>query len=63
MARKATIKRKTGETDIELTLDIDGSGNVEIETGVGFLDHMLTVSARRFIRRLAISRESPVMVQ
>ncbi|HCS51383.1 imidazoleglycerol-phosphate dehydratase HisB [Rubinisphaera sp.] len=46
MARKATIKRKTGETEIELAFEIDGSGNVEIETGVGFLDHMLTLFAK-----------------
>ncbi len=39
--RTATIKRKTKETDIELTLDLDGSGKVQAATGVGFLDHML----------------------
>ena len=39
--RKATIKRKTKETDIELTLDLDGTGRTRIATGVGFLDHML----------------------
>ena len=54
MARKATIKRKTGETDIELTLDIDGSGNVEIETGVGFLDHMLTLFAKHGLFDLSV---------
>ena len=41
--RKAEIKRKTAETDIELILDLDGSGKAEIDTGVGFLDHMLTL--------------------
>jgi imidazoleglycerol-phosphate dehydratase len=40
--RKATIYRQTRETDIQLTLDLDGTGQYEIETGVGFLDHMLT---------------------
>ncbi|MGB2820496.1 MAG: imidazoleglycerol-phosphate dehydratase HisB [Phycisphaerae bacterium] len=39
--RAATIKRKTKETRIELTLDLDGSGEVSAETGIGFLDHML----------------------
>jgi imidazoleglycerol-phosphate dehydratase len=45
MARTATITRKTGETDIHLTLNIDGSGKAQIATGIGFLDHMLTLFA------------------
>ena len=44
--REATIVRKTAETDIRLTLDLDGSGKSEIESGLGFLDHMLTLFAR-----------------
>jgi len=39
--RKATIRRETKETKIDLTLDLDGSGRVEAATGIGFLDHML----------------------
>lgn len=46
MARTASIKRKTAETDIELSLDLDGTGQVDVETGVGFFDHMLTLLAR-----------------
>ncbi len=46
MSRTAGIKRKTAETDIELKLDLDGSGTSDISTGVGFLDHMLTLFAR-----------------
>lgn len=42
MTRNTTLKRQTSETDIQLTLDLDGSGQHNIETGVGFLDHMLT---------------------
>lgn len=44
--RKATCKRMTAETEISLSLDLDGQGRSEIETGVGFLDHMLTLFAR-----------------
>ena len=44
--RKAELKRTTAETDIALTLDLDGSGKSEIDSGCGFLDHMLTLFAR-----------------
>jgi imidazoleglycerol-phosphate dehydratase len=44
--RSSEIKRETAETKIVLTLDIDGSGRSDIDTGVGFLDHMLTLFAR-----------------
>ena len=44
--RTSTINRKTNETDISLTLNLDGSGKSEIRTGCGFLDHMLTLFAR-----------------
>jgi len=41
-ARKAAVKRRTRETDIELALDLDGEGRSRVATGIGFLDHMLT---------------------
>ena len=44
--RNAEIARKTNETDIKLTLELDGAGKSEISTGCGFLDHMLTLFAR-----------------
>src|ERR1700741_370667 len=44
--RTATIERKTGETDIRLSLTLDGDGAGQRETGVGFLDHMLDLLAR-----------------
>lgn len=44
--RTAKIDRKTAETDIALTLNLDGDGHSEINTGCGFLDHMLTLFAK-----------------
>lgn len=44
--RTSEIIRKTAETDINLTLALDGTGKSEIDTGCGFLDHMLTLFAR-----------------
>lgn len=44
--RNSEIKRTTAETDISLTLDLDGSGKSAVDTGCGFLDHMLTLFAR-----------------
>ena len=44
--RNAEIKRKTAETDIFLALDLEGEGETAIDTGIGFLDHMLTLFAR-----------------
>lgn len=43
--RKVTLNRKTAETDVNLTLDLDGSGKSVISTGCGFLDHMMTLFA------------------
>lgn len=44
--RTSTITRRTAETAIELTLDLDGTGKSEIDTGCGFLNHMLTLFAK-----------------
>ncbi|MBR0050694.1 MAG: imidazoleglycerol-phosphate dehydratase HisB [Firmicutes bacterium] len=60
--RKAEIKRKTAETDIVLTLDLDGTGKSDIDSGVGFLDHMLTLFAKhgRFDLQLACKGDTQV---
>jgi imidazoleglycerol-phosphate dehydratase len=44
--RKARIRRRTHETDIEVEVDLDGEGTAAIDTGIGFLDHMLSALAR-----------------
>ena len=54
MARTAEITRTTSETDITVRLDLDGSGQSEIATGVGFLDHMLTAFARHALLDLSV---------
>lgn len=44
--RKADVSRKTGETDIKISLNIDGTGKNQIKTGIGFFDHMLTAFSK-----------------
>ena len=46
MSRTASIQRKTNETEIYLELNLDGSGQADVKTGVGFLDHMLELLAK-----------------
>ncbi|MEZ4497765.1 MAG: imidazoleglycerol-phosphate dehydratase HisB [Thermomicrobiales bacterium] len=53
--RKSTIERKTGETDISLNLDLDGTGSVRADTGVPFLDHMLDALGRHGRLDLTVS--------
>ncbi len=60
--RKATIERKTAETDIRLTLNLDGSGKSEISSGLGFLDHMLTLFARHGRFDLTLTCDGDVRV-
>ena len=61
-ARTATIKRHTTETDIALTLAIDGTGTAKIETGVPFLDHMLTLFAKHGLFDLEVLAKGDVAV-
>jgi len=54
-ARNATISRRTGETDITLTLTVDGTGTAEMATGIGFLDHMLTLFAKHGLFDISVT--------
>lgn len=54
MTRSATVSRKTGETDITIAIDLDGSGKVDVETGVGFFDHMLCAFGRHGLFDLTV---------
>lgn len=62
MARQATINRKTNETDISLTLDLDGEGRSAVETGVGFFDHMLDLFARHGLIDLDVTAKGDLHV-
>lgn len=60
--RSAEIKRKTGETDITLKINLDGKGDSKINTGCGFLDHMLTLFAKHGKMDLTIKCKGDVEV-
>lgn len=55
MGRSAAIARSTGETDITVSLDLDGSGRTEVSTGVPFFDHMLDAFGRHATFNLAVT--------
>ena len=44
--REAKVARKTTETDIEVAVNLDGTGRYDVDTGIGFLDHMLEILSR-----------------
>lgn len=56
------IERKTGETDIVLTLNLDGAGRADVDTGIGFLDHMLTLFAAHGLFDLAVKAKGDLYV-
>jgi imidazoleglycerol-phosphate dehydratase len=61
-ARKATVVRKTKETDIRIELALDGSGQYEIATGIPFFDHMLESFARHALFDLTVAAEGDIHV-
>lgn len=62
MSRSATITRTTGETDITISLDLDGSGQADIHTGIGFFDHMLNSFARHGLFDLTVKVQGDLEV-
>jgi imidazoleglycerol-phosphate dehydratase len=60
--RAATIERKTKETEIKLKLQVDGTGNSVIQTGVGFFDHMLTHIAKHGLLDLNVTARGDLEV-
>lgn len=62
MSRQATIERKTTETEISVRLNIDGTGESRVETGVGFFDHMLTLFARHGLFDLEVKARGDLEV-
>jgi len=62
MGRRAVIRRKTSETDIRMTLDLDGTGEHRMETGIPFLDHMLAQVARHGRFDLAVQATGDLSV-
>ncbi len=60
--RTANIERKTAETEIQLTLNLDGTGKSTVDTGIGFMDHMLTLFAAHGKFDLAITCKGDVQV-
>ncbi len=61
-ARKASITRNTKETQIQLSLSLDGSGEASIDTGIPFFDHMLTLFSRHGLFDLTISAKGDIDV-
>lgn len=62
MGRNANIERKTKETNIQMQLEIDGSGKAGIQTGIGFFDHMLEGFAKHGFFDLKVSAEGDLQV-
>lgn len=62
MPRTAAISRRTAETDIQLEVNLDGTGTADIATGVGFFDHMLTLLARHAVMDLKVRAQGDLHV-
>src|SRR5690349_4423698 len=61
-ARRASVERKTKETEISVSVDLDGSGRSEIATGIGFLDHMLEQLSRHSLIDLKVKAKGDLHI-
>ncbi|MBE9604551.1 imidazoleglycerol-phosphate dehydratase HisB [Acetobacteraceae bacterium H6797] len=61
-SRRAEIVRKTSETDIRLSLDLDGTGRSELASGIGFLDHMLTALSKHSLIDLTVAAKGDLHI-
>ena len=62
MEREVTLRRTTKETDISLSLKLDGTGKNEIDTGIGFFDHMLDGFARHGLFDLSVTVKGDLLL-
>jgi imidazoleglycerol-phosphate dehydratase len=62
MSRRASVSRKTGETEVSVTIDLDGEGCAEVKTGIGFLDHMLELLARHGLFDVVVAAKGDLHV-
>lgn len=62
MSRTASLRRTTAETDVSVTLDLDGSGEAVVDTGIGFLDHLLASFAHHSLVDLAVTTRGDLEV-
>ncbi|MCY6371631.1 imidazoleglycerol-phosphate dehydratase HisB [Clostridium ganghwense] len=62
MKREAKVVRRTGETDIEISLCLDGEGNYDISTGIGFFDHMLNLMTKHGLLDIAVKAQGDLEV-
>ena len=60
--RKSSVKRDTLETKIEVELNLDGTGQVEVDTGIGFFDHMLTLLGKHGLLDLKVKAVGDLLV-
>ena len=60
--RSATLKRTTKETDIEISLDIDGAGEANVGSGIGFFDHMLILFAKHGLFSLSVKAQGDLVI-